>query len=127
MNDTIDSRRAFGLPRIARFGFGLQRAIARWMKRLLALADRVGADRFLELEDEAGADRLDDRGRAALLAVLRVGEVAVLVGVDVRDRAAARACVGTRVAEQRALRRRARPGVPGPPMNLCGERKTASL
>ena len=47
------------------------------------------ADRVLELEDEAGADRLDDRGRPALLAVGRVGEVVVLERVDVGDRAAA--------------------------------------
>src|SRR6185503_4047522 len=38
-------------------------------ERLLARADRLGADRFLELEDEAGADRLDDRRRAALFAM----------------------------------------------------------
>ena len=47
------------------------------------------ADRGLQLEDQPGADRLDDRGRAALLAVLRVVVVAVLDRVDVHHRAAA--------------------------------------
>src|SRR5215468_10175161 len=91
-NDTIDSRNAWRLPRIVRLG---------WVDQL-ALADRVGADRFLELEHQAGADRLDDRRRAALLAMHRIGEVAVLGLVDVRHRAAA----GTRrygVAQQVAL------------------------
>ena len=35
----------------------------------------LDADRLLELEDQPGADRLDDRRRAALLAVRGVGEV----------------------------------------------------
>jgi hypothetical protein len=68
----------------------------------LAIADRLGADRLLELEHQPGADRLDDRRRAALLAVHRIGEVAVLGLVDVRHRTAA----GTRrdgVAQQVAL------------------------
>ena len=57
-----------------------------------ALAGRDGrlADLLLELEREAGPDGADDVGRAGLLAMLRVGQVDVLVGVDVRDRAAAR-------------------------------------
>ena len=58
-------------------------------ERLLALADRLGADRLLEPEHEPGPDRLDDRRRAALLAVLDVGQVDVLGRVDVGDRAAA--------------------------------------
>ena len=45
---------------------------------LLVRADRLDAHRLLELEHQAGADRLDDRGRAALLALRRVVEVAVL-------------------------------------------------
>ena len=49
----------------------------------------VDADRLLELEDEAGPDRLDDRRRAALLAMLGVREVDVLERVHVRDRPAA--------------------------------------
>ena len=47
------------------------------------------ADGLLEPEDEAGPDRLDDRRRAALLAVLDVVEVDVLGRVDVGDGAAA--------------------------------------
>ena len=56
---------------------------------VLAGADRRGADGLLELEDETGADRLDDGRGAALLAVGGVGEVGVVVGVDVGDGAAA--------------------------------------
>ena len=55
---------------------------------LLVRADRRDADRVLEREDEPGADRLHDRGRAALLAVGGVEDVAVLLRVDVGDRAA---------------------------------------
>ncbi len=51
--------------------------------------DDVGADRLLELEDQPGPDRLDDRRGAALLALHRVVEVAVLGRVDVGDGAAA--------------------------------------
>ena len=68
---------------------------------LLVRADHVDADRLLELEHQAGPDRLDDRRRAALLAVHRVVEVAVLGRVDVGDRAAARH-VGHPVAQQLA-------------------------
>ena len=49
----------------------------------------VDADRLLEAEHEPGADRLDDRRRAALLAVRGIGEVPVLERVHVRDGAAA--------------------------------------
>ena len=92
---------------------------------LLVGPDHVDAHRLLELEDEPGADRLDDRRRAALLPMDRVGEIDVLLGVDVRDRASADH-VGHRVlsSSRRTIRT---PGVLGPPMNLCGERKTASL
>ena len=58
-------------------------------ERLLARADRLGADGLLELEHEARPDRLHDRGRAAFLTVLDVIEVPVLRRVHVRDRAAA--------------------------------------
>ena len=80
----------------------------------------------LRANDEARPDRLDDRRRAAFLAVLDVVEVHVLVGVDVGDRAAARDRSGTRFvnSSRRATRT---PGVPGPPMNLWGEMKIASL
>ena len=55
---------------------------------LLVRADDLRADRSLELEHQAAADRLDDRRRAALLAVDGIGEVDVLVGVHVGDRPA---------------------------------------
>ena len=64
-------------------------AMARRMKSSSRSRIAVHADRVLELEHEPGADRLDDRGRAALLAVLDVGQVDVLERVDVGDRAAA--------------------------------------
>ena len=106
-------------------GFAAQRAIARSDEVLLALADRLDADGLLELEDEPRADRLDDRRRAALLAMLRIGQVDVLERVDVGDRAAA-GHVGTRLRNS-SRRATSTPGVPGPPMNLWGERKIASL
>ncbi len=56
---------------------------------LLVLLDGGRPDGGLQLEDQAGADGLHDRGRAALLAVLRVVVVAVLDRVDVHHRAAA--------------------------------------
>ena len=68
---------------------------------LLVLADHVDADGVLELEDQAGADRVDDRRGAALLALHRVVEVAVLDVVDVGHGAAARH-VGHPVGQQRA-------------------------
>ncbi len=71
------------------FGLAAQRRSARRMKPFLAGLDGVGADRLLELEDQAGPDRLDDRRGAALLALHRVVEVAVLGRVDEGDRAAA--------------------------------------
>ena len=64
-------------------GYASQRSMARPMNALLALADGRLAHLLLELEHEAGADRLDDVGRAGLLAMLEVGEVDVLAGVDV--------------------------------------------
>ena len=54
------------------FGFVRPRCDRALDEVVLALADRVGADGLLELEHEPGADRLDDRRRAALLAVLGV-------------------------------------------------------
>ncbi len=62
-------------------------------------ADHVDPDGLLELEDEPGPDRFDDRGSAALLALRRVGEVAMLGRVHVRNRAAA-GDVGNAVAQQ---------------------------
>ena len=64
-------------------------ATARRSSALLAGPDRLDADGLLELEHQPGADRLDDGRGAALLAVGRVVEVAVLERVDVGDRAAA--------------------------------------
>ena len=92
---------------------------------LFALPDGLHADPHLELEDETGADRLDDRRRAALLAVLDLGQVAVLEGIDVGDRAAA-GHARHPVAEQLASSDE-QAGVPGPPMNLWGEMTMASL
>ena len=71
-------------------GWAPQRAIARSMNE--CSRDRIASlpHRRLEGEDEARPDRLDDRRRAALLAMLDVVEVDVLGRVDVGDRAAAR-------------------------------------
>ena len=44
MNDTIDSRHALWLPRIAMFGFAAHDAIARWMNSPSRSRMRVGAD-----------------------------------------------------------------------------------
>ena len=51
--------------------------------------DRLDTHGLLELEDQPGPHRLDDRRRAALLAVRGVVEVGVVLGVDVGDGAAA--------------------------------------
>src|ERR1700727_346824 len=73
MNETIESRHASRLPRIARFSFVDH----------LALAERVGADRSFELEHKARADRFDDRRRAGFFAHHRIVDIAVAVFVDV--------------------------------------------
>ena len=125
-NETIESRHAAMLPRMAMFGLVDHERDRALDEVDLALADRVGADRLLELEHEPGADRLDDRGRAALLAEHRIGDVAVLLVVDVRDRAAA-GRAGDGVGRPGARLTTSTPGVCGPPMNLCGEMNTASL
>src|SRR5436190_7856326 len=57
---------------------------------LLVATDRLDTDRLLQVEHEPGPDRLDDRGRAALFAVLRVGQIDMLEWVDVGNGAAAR-------------------------------------
>jgi len=101
-NETIESRHALLLPRMRRLALALHDSIA-LDEGLLALADQVDADGLLELEDQARADRLEDRRGAALLAVHRIGEVAVVLGVDVRDGAAAR-LRGDAVLEQGLLR-----------------------
>ena len=108
------------------FGLALQRSIARSMNDSSRARIASAPDRLLELEHEARPDRLDDRGRAAFLAMLGVVEVDVLGRVDVGDGAAARDTSGTRLRNS-SRRATSTPGVPGPPMNLCGERKIASL
>ena len=123
--DTIDSRSASWVPRISIAGFASQRVRARSMK--CSSRSRIASmpDGRLQLEHEARADRLDDGGRAALLAVLDVREVDVLDRVDVLDGAAAGHRRDRFVNSSRRATRS--PGVPGPPMNLWGEMKTASL
>jgi len=69
---------------------------------VLAAANQAGPHRLLQLEDEAGADRLDDGRRPTLLAVHPIVEVAVVRGIDVRDRPAA-GRRGNAIAEERAL------------------------
>ena len=71
-------------------GLASQRSSARRMNASSRSRIASDADGGLEPEHEARADRLHDGGRAALLAVLDVGQVDVLDGVDVGDRAAAR-------------------------------------
>ena len=56
---------------------------------LLMRPDDLGADRLFQLEHQTRADRLDDRRRAAFLAVHGIGDVVVLLGVDVGDGATA--------------------------------------
>src|SRR6266487_3613635 len=74
---------------------------------LLARLDQVGTDRLLEPHDQPSADRLDDRRGAALLPGDRIVETAV----------------ADRVAREEG----GTPAICGPPMNLCGEKKIASL
>ena len=52
---------------------------------LFEFPDPVDPDGLFQLEHETRPDRLDDRRRAALLALLDVIEIAVLGGVDVHD------------------------------------------
>ena len=79
---------------------------------MLARADRLRAHGLLQREHEPGADRLHDGRRAAFLALLDVGEIAVLGRVDVGDRAAA-GHRGDAIVEKLAARhehaRRSRP------------------
>src|SRR5437867_3784297 len=44
-------------------------------------ADAIDAHRLFQLKHQPGADRLEDRGRAALLAMHRIFEILVLDGV----------------------------------------------
>jgi hypothetical protein len=78
--DTIDSRSRSRLPRISMPGSPRQASTAR-AGSAPRLADRLDPDGLLELEDQAGPDRLDDRRRAALLAMGRVGEEACSSGL----------------------------------------------
>ena len=92
---------------------------------VLAPLDLVGADRFLEREHEPCTDRLDDRRRASLLANRRLGVVQCPVGLTKRI-VPPPGTDGTRFWKSERFATRT-PGVPGPPMNLCGDRNTASL
>ena len=92
---------------------------------LLAGLDDVGSDGLLEREHQPGADRLDDGRGAAFLPRDRVVEVTVADRVDEGDGAAA-GHGGHPVAHQVAAHDQDA-GVCGPPMNLCGDRKMASL
>ena len=92
---------------------------------VLAAADLLAADRLLHGERQPGADRLHDGRRAALVPDRRIGVVGVPAGA--RERMVPPpGTEGTRLrsSERSATRT---PGVPGPPMNLWGEMKTASL
>ena len=92
---------------------------------LLVGADHLDADRLFELEYQAGPDRFDDGRCAALLTLGGVFQVAVRGRIDVGDGAAA-GHSGTRLRSN-SRRSTRTPGVLGPPMNLCGLRKIASL
>jgi len=67
----------------------------------LAAADGLGAHRALQLQHQAGAHRLDDGGRARLLAHLVALQVAVAVRAHVEHGAAAAAHVRHLQAEVR--------------------------
>jgi hypothetical protein len=92
---------------------------------LLPLPDQVGPDGLLEGHDQPGPDRLDDPRGAALLPGHRVVQVALADRVDEGDRAAP-GHGGDPPGDQVPAHDQT-PGVWGPPMNLCGEKKTASL
>ena len=71
-------------------GLARHEARARRAKLVLAVADLVAADLLLQREHEPGTDRLDDAGRATLLADGGVGVVDVFGRADEQDRSAAR-------------------------------------
>ena len=73
-------------------GVGLPRPDRTTQESLFLSADHIDADGLLELEHQAGADRVDDRRRATLLAMDRVVEVTVRVGIDVGHGAATGNC-----------------------------------
>ena len=125
MKLTIDSRRAEPVAQDLQARHGAPALDGAVDERLLALPDGVLAHRRLELEDQPGPDRFDDGRGARLLAVLRVGQVDVLLGVDVGHGAAAHD--GRHAVGNSSRRATSTPGVPGPPMNLWGDRKIASL
>ena len=79
----------------------------------------------LSWKTQPGPDRFDDRRGASLLAVGRIADVAVLVLVHIGHRAAARRA-GTRLVSRPFLTA-STPGVPGPPMNLCGGQENRVL
>ena len=87
--ETMDSRSASGLPSTWMLGCAFHAVTARRRKSSFVGLDGLEADRFLEGEDQSRPDRLHDGGSAALFPVLGVGEVLVVVRVDVAHGAAA--------------------------------------
>ena len=87
MNEMIESRSAFLLPKISMLG---------WRPRPKAhAADSHPRERGscqpdcgLQLHDQSGTDRFDDRRVPAFLTADRVLDVLVIVGVDVGDSSA---------------------------------------
>jgi hypothetical protein len=87
-----DDRQALGVPVAEDLDVrvGAPRGDGTPDERLLPFPDHLGADGFFEGEHETCPDRPDDVRGSALFAMLRVVQIAVLCGVDVGDRAAAR-------------------------------------
>ena len=112
-NDTIDSRSAAGLPRISMAGRLHHRSTARRSSASSRARITSVPDRLLELEDEPGADRLDDRRRAALLAVHRISPDSGARSGSRRRRCRRRNHSGTRLCSS-SRRTTSTPGVPGP-------------
>ena len=103
MNDTIESALGARVAEHPQVRVLLPRVDRALDELLSVLGDRLGAHGPLELEHEPGADRLDDRGRAALFAVLGIVEVAV-AWASTSATVPPPGCVGTRVPEQALLR-----------------------
>ena len=127
-NDERDDRQtgSFGVAENHEVGVLAPRGNGPADEVLLAGPDLGDADGLLQLEDEPGPDRFDDGRCPSLLSVLGVDQIVVDVGVDVRDGAAARDR-GDPVVEQVLASDQDARECPGPPMNLWGEMKMASL
>ncbi len=91
----------------------------------LTLGDALDADRLLQLEDSPALIEPTMLGCAALLAVFDVVEVVVFLRVDEARPCRRPGTSGTRFVKS-SRRATSRPGVPGPPISLCGETKIAS-